>query len=67
MNFLAQLDGISAKARQRQAEHDSIEDWLELDSSKDSDKPANGKKRVSIFSPFPNFELFFKKKYFFKI
>ena len=43
----AQLDGVSEKAIKRLAEHQSINDWLELsDSSSYSERDKNGKKRV---------------------
>ena len=51
--YIAKLDGVSEKARQRLAEHDSINDWLEI-ADEDDKNETNGrkKKRVSymIFS-----------------
>jgi len=50
----AQLDGVSGKARDRASkyQHESIEEWLELDTAKDMSgaRAKNGKKRVTIKS-----------------
>ena len=45
--FSAQLDGVSEKAIKRLADHHSINDWLELEDSSQSERDKNGKKRVS--------------------
>lgn len=43
---MAQLDGVSEKARKRLAEHHNINDWLELEESSQSERDKHGKRRV---------------------
>ena len=46
-SYVAKLDGVSEKARQRLAEHDSINDWLEI-ADEDDKNETNGRKKKRV-------------------